>query len=98
MAAPPYSPYNPYNGYPWQPPQPKRDGYLFGVAISSVVGSSLLVLAGLGCLGLLILFSVIPTTTKFSQSAYSAGIMPFIGIAITVFVGAGFALSTCYRS
>jgi RsiW-degrading membrane proteinase PrsW (M82 family) len=98
MAAPPYSPYNPYKGYPWQPPQPKRDGYLFGVAISSVVGSILLVLAGLGCLGLLMLFAVIPTTTKLSQSDYFAGIMLFISLAIAGIVGGGFALYHSIRS
>jgi len=98
MAAPPYSPYNPYNGYPWQPPQPKRDGYLFGVAISSVVGSSLLVLAGLGCLGLLLLFAAIPTTAKLSPSDYFAGIMLFMSLAIAGVVGGGFALYHSIRS
>jgi len=109
--APSYPPYPPFAGYPpqspgyppyayhypWQPPQPKRDGYLFGVAISSVVGSSLVVLAGLGCLGLFALLAVVPNSTA-SKGAYFASIMLFASLAFAGIVGGGFALYHSIRS
>ncbi len=102
QAAPPYGAM--YNGYPpyayhypWQPPQPKRDGYLFGVAISSVVGSTLVVLAGLGCLVLFALLAVVPNTTA-SKGAYFASIMLLASLAFAGIVGGGFALYHSSRS
>jgi RsiW-degrading membrane proteinase PrsW (M82 family) len=93
-----YNGYPPYAyPYPWQPPQPKRDGYLFGVAISSVVGSSLVVLAGLGCLGLLILLTILPNTAV-SKGQYFASIMLFASLAFAGIVGGGFALYHSIRS
>lgn len=93
-----YNGYPPYAyHYPWQPPQPKRDGYLFAVAISSVVGSVLVVLAGIGCLGLLALLAVVPHTTV-SQDQYFASIMLFASLALAGIVGGGFALYHSIRS
>ncbi len=93
-----YNGYPPYAyHYPWQPPQPKRDGYLFGVAISSVVGSTLVVLAGLGCLVLFALLAVVPNTTA-SKGAYFASIMLFASLAFAGIVGGGFALYHSSRS
>jgi len=93
-----YNGYPPYAyHYPWQPPQPKRDGYLFGVAISSVVGSTLVVLAGLGCLVLFALLAVVPNTTA-SKGAYFASIMLLASLAFAGIVGGGFALYHSSRS
>lgn len=101
LAPPPYARYDGYPaygyGYPWQPPQPKRDGYLFGVAISSLICSSLLLLAGLGLLGLLALLAIAPPT-NLSKSEYFAGVMLFIGFTCAGIVGGGFGLYHSSRS
>jgi RsiW-degrading membrane proteinase PrsW (M82 family) len=99
--APPYPGYNGYSAYgyayPWQPPKPERDGYLLGVGITSLVGSSLVILAGLAAMGLLALIAVVPHTTM-SDGAHFAGIMLFIGLACAGVVGGGFALYHSIRS
>lgn len=101
LTPPPYARYDGYPaygyGYPWQPPQPKRDGYLFGVAISSLICSSLLLLAGLASLGLLALLAVAPQT-NLSASEYFAGVMLFISFACAGIVGGGFGLYHSIRS
>ncbi len=85
---PPYPPagYYPYAPYAWQPPQPKRDPYLLSVGIAALVGSSLLLLAGLGCLGLLALFSIAPKQ-NLSPSSIFASVVLFIAFAITGVAG-----------
>jgi RsiW-degrading membrane proteinase PrsW (M82 family) len=97
---PPYSSYNGYPtypyGYPW-PPQPKRDGYLFGVAIASLIGSSLVLLAGLGAAGLLALIALVPHT-NLSASEYFSGVMLLIGLVCAGIVGGGFGLYHSIRS
>lgn len=99
--APPYPGYNGYAvypyGYPWQPPKPERDGYLFTVGIISLVGSSLVFLAGLGAMGLLALVAVVPHT-NMSDGEYFAGVMLFIGLACAGVVGGGFGLYHSIRS
>ncbi len=98
--APPYSGYNGYANiyaYPWQPPLLKRDTYLLAIGITSLVGSILLVLAGLGAIGLLALIAVLPHTT-LSASQYFASIMLFIGFACAGVVGGGFGLYHSIRS
>ncbi len=108
VSPPPYAPVTPpypgYNGYsayayayPWQPPQPKRDGYLLAVGISSLVGSSLVLLAGLGASGLLALIAVLPHA-NMSNGEYFAGIMLFIGLACAGIVGGSFGLYHSIRS
>lgn len=97
---PPYSSYSGYPtypyGYPW-PPQPKRDGYLFGVAIASLIGSSLVLLAGLGAAGLLALIAIVPHT-NLSASEYFSGVMLLIGLVCAGIVGGGFGLYHSIRS
>lgn len=99
--SPPYGSYNGYSaypyGYPWQPPQPKRDGYLFGVAIASLIGSSLVLLAGLGALGLLALVAIVPHT-NLSASEYFSAIMLLIGLVCAGIVGGSFGLYHSIRS
>jgi RsiW-degrading membrane proteinase PrsW (M82 family) len=101
VSPPPYARYDGYPaygyGYPWQPPQPKRDGYLFWVAISSLICSSLILLAGLGSLGVVVLLAVSPPT-NLSNSEYFAGVMLFIGFACAGIVGGGFGLYHSIRS
>ena len=99
--APPYPGYNGYAAYgytyPWQPPEPERDGYLFGVGITSLVGSSLVFLAGLAAMGLLALVALVPHT-NLSDGEYFAGVMLFIGLACAGVVGGGFAFYHSIRS
>ena len=94
--APPYPDYNGY-AYPWQPPLPKRDGYLLAIGITSLVGSILIVLAGLGALGLLALLSIVPHQ-NLSVSEYFASIMLFISFACAGIIGGGFGLYHSIRS
>jgi RsiW-degrading membrane proteinase PrsW (M82 family) len=97
--APPYPGYNGYAGYayPWQPPLPKRDGYLLAMGITSLVGSILILLAGLGALVLLALLSIVPHH-NLSASEYFASIMLFIGFACAGIIGGGFGLYHSIRS
>lgn len=98
---PPYPGYNGYAphmyGYPWQPPLPKRDAYLLAIGITSLVGSILILLAGLGAIGLLALIAVVPHST-LSASEYFASIMLFIGFACAGVVGGSFGLYHSIRS
>ena len=101
--APPYQGYNGYAAnanmyaYPWQPPLPKRDAYLLAIGITSLVGSILVLLAGLGAIVLLALITVVPHST-LSTSEYFASIMLFIGFACAGVVGGGFGLYHSIRS
>jgi RsiW-degrading membrane proteinase PrsW (M82 family) len=56
------------------PPQPKQDGYLMAMAIVSVIGSSLVLLGGLGLIFVTLLVAIAPTTS-------SNGSQQFIAIA-----------------
>jgi RsiW-degrading membrane proteinase PrsW (M82 family) len=78
--------YYPYGPYAWQPPEPKRDHYLLAVGIAALVGSSLILLAGLGCLGLLALLAIAPHQ-NLSASSFFASVVLFIAFAIAGIVG-----------
>jgi RsiW-degrading membrane proteinase PrsW (M82 family) len=96
--APPYPGYNGYAyAYPWQTPLPRRDGYLLAVGITSLVGSILVFLAGLGAIGLLAIISIVPHT-NLSTSENFAGIMLLISFACAGVVGGGFGLYHSIRS
>jgi len=99
--APPYPGYNGYAtniyAYPWQPPSPKRDTYLLAMGITSLVGSILVLLAGLGALGILALIALLPHSTM-RASTYFASIMLFISFACAGVVGGGFGLYHSIRS
>ncbi len=83
--------------YPWQPPLPKRDAYLLAIGITSLVGSILVLLAGLGTIGLLALITVLPHST-LKPSQYFASIVLFISFACAGIVGGSFGLYHSIRS
>ncbi len=99
--APPYAGYNGYApdmyGYPWQSHLPKRDPYLLAMGITSLVGSILVALAGLGAIGLLALITVLPHST-LKPGEYFASIMLFISFACAGVIGGGFGLFHSIRS
>ena len=108
VSPPPYAPipppYQGYNGYappmyayPWHPPAPKRDTYLLAMGISSLVGSILVLLAGLGALGLLGLIAVIPNRT-ISAGEHFASVVLFIAFACSGIIGGSFGLYNSIRS
>ena len=108
VSPPPYAPipapYPGFNGYvspmyayPWQPPPPKRDGYLLAMGITSLIGSILVILAGLGALGLLGLIAVVPNRT-LSPSEHFASIVLFIGFICAGLIGGSFGLYHSIRS
>jgi RsiW-degrading membrane proteinase PrsW (M82 family) len=99
--APPYPGYNGYApymyAYPWQPPLPERDAYLLAMGITSLVGSILVLLAGLGAIGLLALITIVPHST-LKASEYFASIMLFLSFAFAGVVGGSFGLYHSVRS
>ena len=108
VSPPPYAPipppYQGFNGYvphmyayPWQPPLPRRDTYLLAMGIASLIGSILVLLAGLGAAGLLALITIIPHPT-LSASEYFASIVLLIAFICAGVVGGGFVLYHSIRS
>jgi RsiW-degrading membrane proteinase PrsW (M82 family) len=83
--------------YPWQPPVPKRDPYLLAIGITSLIGSILVLLAGLGALGLLALIAIVPHS-NLSASEYFASIMLFISFTCAGIIGGSFGLYHSIRS
>ena len=98
-----YPPY-PY-GYMW-PPKPKRDGYLLGISITSFVGSILIGLGGLACLGFLILYIIIISNGGLSNSSNPAlrpdmqfaAMLQFVAFTCAGLLGGGFGLYHSIRS
>lgn len=88
-----------YNGYPiyaWQSPRPRRDGYRLAVAIISLVGSILVLLAGLASVVILLLVIIgtaaNPESRIISGGSYFSGIMTLIAFAIAGIAGGGCSL------
>lgn len=95
---PGYQPY-PYPAYAWGPPPPKRDRYLFAVAISSVVGSSIALLAGLGSALLLVFLLVLPQNVlRENERQLFAATVQFIAFAGAGILGGTFGLYHSIRS
>ena len=93
---PGYAPYA-YPPYAWQPPHPKRDGYLLAMAISSLVGSSLVLLIGLIFTGLLLLATALPNKTMNASQLFNVDIVIALFICVGIF-GGSFGLYHSIRS
>jgi RsiW-degrading membrane proteinase PrsW (M82 family) len=93
-----YAPYA-YPPYAWQPqpPHPKRDGYLLAMAISSLVGSSLVLLIGLIFTGLLLLATALPNKTMNGSQQFDVAIVIALFICVGIF-GGSFGLYHSIRS
>ena len=93
-----YPPYA-YPPYAWQlqPPHPKRDGYLLAMAISSLVGSSLVLLIGLIFTGLLLLATALPNKTMNGSQQFDVAIVIALFICVGIF-GGSFGLYHSIRS
>ncbi len=99
--------YQQYPGYPayaylpyaWQPqpPHPKRDGYLLAMAISSLIGSSLVLLIGLIFTGLLLLATALPNKTMNGSQQFDVAIVIALFICVGIF-GGSFGLYHSIRS
>jgi RsiW-degrading membrane proteinase PrsW (M82 family) len=89
--------YAPYAWRSWQPPQPKRDGYLLAIATSSVVGSSLALLAGLIFTLLLLLLAIVPRTMMNDSQAFG-GIVGILTFTCAGVLGGAFGLYHSIRS
>lgn len=97
---PGYPPYPAYPGYPmyaWHPPQPKRDGYLFAMAIVSLIGAILTLLGGLGSGAFLALFAIIPHS-NISESQFFGGVLAFVAFTLVGLIGGSFSLYHSIRS
>ena len=104
---PGYAPYAGYPGYPaytyppygWQPqpPHPKRDGYLLAMAITSLIGSSLILLIGLIFTGLLLLATALPNKTMNGSQQFNLDVVIALFICVGIF-GGSFGLYHSIRS
>jgi RsiW-degrading membrane proteinase PrsW (M82 family) len=106
----PYPGFHPYAGYPahpaygypaygWhaQPPQHKRDGYLLAMAITSLVGSSLVLLIGLFFTGILLLATTLPNRTMNSNQQFSVYVAVALFIVVAI-IGGSLGLYHSIRS
>ncbi len=100
---PQYPGYYPY-GYPypyaWPPAKPKRDGYLLGIAITSLIGSGLVLLGGLACLLILLVFAFIPNSNSLNLSGSErlSGEVLFTALAIAGIIGGSYSVYHSIRS
>ena len=94
---PPYAPYPPYPPYLAYPPQPRRDGYLYGVGIASLIGSVLVLLGGLVALLLLSILSAVPNS-QLSANQQFMGIVTLLAFALIGVIGGGYGLYHSIRS
>ncbi|HEU5226222.1 MAG TPA: PrsW family glutamic-type intramembrane protease [Ktedonobacteraceae bacterium] len=104
----PYAPYQQYQGYygyppygypyPMQPPVPRRNGYQLGVSIAAFIGAILVFLAGLGCVLLLLLLSIVPPTAGTPQDQIFSASATFTAFAVAGVVGGGFSLYHSVRA
>jgi RsiW-degrading membrane proteinase PrsW (M82 family) len=90
-----------YPGYPPYampyPPRPRRDGYLYGIAITSLIGSSIVVLGGLVALLLLSIISAVPNSQLSSSEQFSATVT-LLAFGLVGLIGGGYGLYHSIRS
>ncbi|MDQ2903287.1 MAG: PrsW family intramembrane metalloprotease [Chloroflexota bacterium] len=102
----PYAPGYPppgygYAGYPpygWQPQPPRRDGYLLGMAITTMVGAIIAILTGLGSIGLLLLVLVLPSHGLLPASQLFSSTIEYVAFGIIGIIGGGFGFYHSLRS
>lgn len=95
-AYPGYPGYPPY-AMPYPPPRPRRDGYLYGIGITSLIGSSLVILGGLVALLLLSIFSAVPNSQLSSSEQFSATVT-LLAFGLIGLIGGGYGLYHSIRS
>lgn len=94
---PPYAPYQPYPPYlPYQP-QPRRDGYLYGIGIASLVGSILALLGALAALLFLFLLTAVPSG-QFKPDQQFMLTVSLLAFALIGVIGGSFGLYHSIRS
>jgi RsiW-degrading membrane proteinase PrsW (M82 family) len=94
-----YVPY-PY-GYAPTLQQPKRDGYLFGISITSLIASILAILGGLGAALFFALYSAVPFLpggSAIDDKSLFNGMMMFAAFSIAGLAGGGFGMYHSIRS
>lgn len=105
---PPYGAYNGYaypmpypypSPYPpaYPPPRPRRDGYLYGVGIASLIGSILVLLGGLAALLLLSILYAVPSS-QFSGSQQFMTTVTALAFGLIGLIGGGYGLYHSIRS
>lgn len=92
-----YPPYG-YPPYGWQPARPRRDGYLFGVSITSLVGAILASLTGLVLLVLTAFTLAITTSTTVPGKQQFNGIVFLVALSMAGLAGGGFSLYHSIRA
>ena len=95
-AYPGYPGYPPY-AMPYSPLRPRRDGYLYGIGITSLIGSSLVILGGLVALLLLSILSTVPNSQLSSSEQFSATVT-LLAFGLIGLIGGGYGLYHSIRS
>lgn len=93
-----YAPYPPY-GYPvYGPVKPKRDGYLFGMNITTLVGAIIVALGGLGLLAITLIIALAgPNTTQGPDKFFSV-LLQLIAFTSAGLLGGAFSLFVSIRA
>lgn len=89
---PGYYGYPPYAQYGWQPAKPKRDTYQLVISITAFIASLLILLAGLGCLLLLIFMAAVGPRASLGMHKEFAALAQLGAFASAGLVGGGFSL------
>jgi RsiW-degrading membrane proteinase PrsW (M82 family) len=91
---PGYPPGYPIYPYVWYPPRPRRNGYQLAMAISSLVGSILIILGGLFCGIILLGLTLRPTTatSNFTPAQFFAADIFLAALMIAGIVGGSFGV------
>ncbi|MEO8973974.1 MAG: PrsW family glutamic-type intramembrane protease [Ktedonobacteraceae bacterium] len=100
-----YAPYPPYPGYPgysgypaYVLQKPKRDGYLFGMNIVTLVGACIVLLGGLGLLAVTLIIALNPQNSNLGANNYFSTILQLIGFTCAGLIGGGFCIYVSIRA
>ena len=97
-----YAPYPPYAGYPGYPAyvvqKPKRDGYLFGMNITTLVGAIIVLLGGLVLLAITLIIGLNPQNSNLSADKYFSTILQLIAFTCAGLIGGTFSLYVSIRA
>ncbi|HLX40524.1 MAG TPA: PrsW family glutamic-type intramembrane protease [Ktedonobacteraceae bacterium] len=97
-----YAPYPGYPGYPgypmYVPQKPRRDGYLFGMNIVTLVGAIIVSLGGLVLLAVTLIIAFNSQNTNLGPDKYFGTILQLIAFTCAGLIGGAFSLYVSIRA
>jgi RsiW-degrading membrane proteinase PrsW (M82 family) len=78
--------------YVWYPPRPRRNGYQLGMAITSLVGSILVIIGGIFCGILLLGASIASSASKISSQGIFASTILYTSLMLAGIIGGAFGI------